>query len=308
MHKLTTCPFIKTYILELDWTINQHDFLESNISINPILCRASPISKQSGVLDEWKPPIFNVVAATSLGPILSQLPGEIRNIIYSYLLSTGHPQFLRASKALYIEGSSLMAENGIYRVNFGVPKTINYLLPNQRIVDNIRNIDICTDMSHYGEYDWMVTPPRERWLLEAFGEVGRPRGQCTATLEVYPSTTWMILAGFCRRLPLFSGFETVVVWAKVHWLEPDSSTICPTNSLMGKAKKAWQKQRKTATVPRSTFIYRFLYDYGGFLQLESYFGEGLLEEQDKNGFRVVFHPRKAHKRLTSAQQVATRGG
>ena len=300
MNTLTTSPFIKTYILELDWTMNQHDFLVPNISKHPILCKASPISKQLGVRDEWKPPLFNVVAATSLGPTLSQLPGEIRNIIYSYLLSSGHPQFLRASKALYVEGSSLMAENGVYRVNFGVFKTINYLLPNQRIVDNIRNIDICIDMDQYGDTDWIVGAPQQRWLLEAFGEVRRPRGQCSVTLEMHPWTTWKTLAGFCRQLPLFSGFETVVVRAKIHCLEPDSSIICPTKSLIGKAKKAWQKQRKTATVPRSTFIYRFLYDHGGFLQLESYFGEGVLEEQDKSGFRVVFHPRKAHKRLTSA--------
>ena len=308
MSTLTTSPFIKTYKLELDWMINQYDSFYPNVTRNTRLCRARPVCEQLGVLDEWEPPFFNVVAATSLGPTLSQLPGEVRNTIYSYLLATGHPQFLRASKALYVEGSGLMAENGVYRVSFGVPKRINYLLPSQRIVDNIRNVDICTDMSHFGGTDWMVYTPPSRWLLEAFGEPGRPRGQCSVTLDVHPSTNRTPLAGFCGYLPLFSDFETVIVRAKVNWLEPDSSTICPKKSLMGKATKTWLKQRETAAVPWSVFMYRFIYDSGGFLGLESYFGEGLLREQDESGFWMVFHPRQAQERLTLAYQAATRGG
>ena len=287
MNTLTTSPFIKTYKLEPDWEINQYDSLNPSITRNPRLCRATPVFEQLGVLDEWKPPFFNVVAASSLRPTLSQLPGEIRNIIYSYLLCTGHPQFLRASKALSAEGSGLMAENGVYRVSFGSPNRTNYLLPSQRIVDNIHNIDICTDMNH---------APQNLWLLEAFGEPGHPRAQCCVTLKIHPSTDGMLWAGFCAHLPLLSVFETVIVRAEVNWPEPDYSTICTVKDLRGKATKAWLKQRETVAVPWSVFKCRFIYDLCD-RQLKWYFGEGLLKGQDESSFRMVFHPLKAQEEL-----------
>ena len=291
MNTLTSFRSIKLYKPQFDWLINVHDSLDFNRARKPRNCGARPVVVLMRVPGE--PAFFNVVAPTSaetltgLGPTLSQLPGEIRNIIYSYLLCTGHPQFLRASKALYDEGSGLMAENGVYRVSFGSPNRTNYLLPSQRIVDNIHNIDICTDLSH---------APQNLWLLEAFGEPGRPRAQCSVTLNVHPSTDRMLWAGFCAHLPLLSVFETVVVRAEVNWPEPDSWTICTVKNLMGKATKAWLKQRETAAVPWSVFKCRFIYDLCN-RQLKWYFGEGLLKGQDESSYPMVFHPLKAQEAL-----------
>ena len=303
MNTPTTFPFIKIYKPEDDSLINVYNSLGSNITRDPRIFKTRPVFEQRRVPDGWEPAFFNVVAPTSvetltgLGRTLSQLPGEIRNIIYSYLLSTGHLHFLRASKALYVEGSGLMAEKGVYRVSFGSPTRINYLLPSQRIVDKIRNLDICTDLSYFGERGWLADGPQNRWLLEAFGEPGRPRGQCSVTLEVYSSTDRRLLAAFCRRLRIFSDFETVIVRAEVHWFEPDSSTGCPLGSLMGEAKEAWMEQCETATVPWSVFRCRYVYDLDDLVGLRRYFGEGLLKGQDESSLRMIFHPRKAQEEL-----------
>ena len=312
MNTPTNFPFIKAYNLKLDWLMNQYDSLDADIVRNARLCRVRPILVPMGVVGEVEAPFFSaaepnsIETLTGLGPFISQLPGEIRNIIYSYLLSTGHPQFLRASKAMYGEGSGLMAENGVYRMSFGTSNKINYLLPSQRIVDNIHNVDICANVSFSEGPDWMVLEPQNLWLLEAFGEPGRPRGQCSVTLDVFPTAHRLPLAGFCGHLTLFSGFETVVVRANVNWPEPDPLTGCPSDSMMDRAGKAWLEQRETAALRWSVFVCRFVYNLDELVKLKWYLGDSVLEGQDEMSFRLVFHPRMAQEKLTLAYEAATR--
>lgn len=133
-------------------------------------------------------------------------------------------------------------------MSFGSPNRINYLLPSQRIVNTICNLNIRAGMSIHERINWTLHAPQDVWLLEAFGQPGRPRSQCNVTLEVHPSTKRERLAGFCGHLALFSEFETVVVRAKVNWPEPDPLASSPVGFLWGKAAEAWLKQRKTTAV------------------------------------------------------------
>ena len=235
-----------------------------------------------------------------LGPILSQLLGEIRNIIYSYLLSTGHLQFLRASKALFAEGTGLMAENGIYRMGFGFSNRINYSLPSQRIVDTIRNLDVHVDLSYFKRHEWCVPGFPRFWILEVFGKPLFPRGQCTIFLQVDCSTPIQLVAAICQPLRLLSDFETVSVRAEIVWLEPNAWSFLFPESLMAQAAAEWLKEREATPVPWSLFKCQFFHDL---LRLSWNLGEGCLKEQDERGFRLVFHPRKALEEYGEVQQL-----
>lgn len=273
-------------------------YFHSNLKKTPQVHRVESVVQKITVLTERDIPFTvapkSVDVQRGLGPVLSQLPGEIRNKIYSYLLSTGYPQFLRASKALHIEGSGLVVKDGIYRMSFRSDNRINYSLPSQRIVDTIRNLDIRADLTYYAGWPWEIKGKPDFWLLRAFGEPGRIRGRCSVFIELGPSTSEERLAYICTPLRLLSDFETVVVQVGLGWLsEPSSLTTYPRDSLLVKMAKAWFEQRETISVPWSVFKYRYVYEH---THLTHNLGEGHLEGGHGGGFRMVFHPRKALER------------
>lgn len=275
-------------------------YFHSDLNTTAQVHRVESFVQKFTVLTE--PEILFSVAPNSvdvrrgLGPLLSQLPGEIRNDIYSYLLSTGHPQFLRASKALHIEGSYLVAKHGIYRMSFGLDNGTNYSLPSQRIVDTIRNLDIHADLTYYAAWPWVTEGKPDLWLLQAFGEPGRIRGRCSVSIQAGRSTAEKLLARICMPLRLLSDFETVVVQVDLAWLrEPSSRTNFPQGSMLVEMSTAWfEQQAKTVSVPWSVFKYTYFYEH---THLTQNLGEGRqLEGGDEGGFRLVFHPRKALER------------
>lgn len=273
-------------------------YFHSNLKKTPQVHRVESIVQKITVLTEQDIPFTvapkSVDVQRGLGPVLSQLPGEIRNKIYSYLLSTGYPQFLRASKALHIEGSGLVVKDGIYRMSFRSDNRINYPLPSQRLVDTIRNLDIRADLTYYAGWPWVTEGKPDLWLLQAFGEPGRIRGRCSVSLEMGHSTAEELLAHICMPLRLLSDFETVVVQVGLGWLsEPSSLTTYPRDSLLVKMAKAWFEQRETVSVPWSVFKYRYVYEH---THLTHNLGEGHLEGVHGGGFSLVFHPRKALER------------
>ena len=297
----TSSPVITTINVYRDDLRSLSDmigYFHSHPSNFPQVHRAERRVQKISVLAESETPLtvapMSVDMQRGLGPVLSQLPGELRNHIYSYLLSTGHPQFLRASKALYLEGSALMAKDGIYRMSFGMlPEKINYLLPSQRIVDTIHNLDIRVNLSYYGWGSWAPERCEDLWLLRVFGEPGYTRGRCSVTIEVYPSTAEYLLARFCMALRLLSDFETVVVRAEIGWLEKNSPGTAPPQSLMDEANYAWFERRETDPVPWSVFKFQYLYDH---IHLTLDLGKPRLE-QDESGLWLVFHPRKALEKV-----------
>ena len=284
---------IKTYKLDYEWVLIMMGTKLANSTDFPKIYRAGRSIENVKVPTAWETPCIeestSIHARRGLGPILSLLPGEIRNVIYSYLFATGHLQFLRASKALYVEGSSLISEHGIYRMGFGSDR-INYSLPSQRVVDTIRNLDICIDLGMFGGYFWAFEGRPDLWLFEAFGEPGFVRGQCDVSLEVYPSTTAWWAKSLCTHLQLLSDFETVIVQVKIMGVEPGPTATYPTYSMMSEVQTAWFEHRETDTVSWSVFKCQHLYRL---LRLPWNFGKECLEEQDERGFRLTFHPRKA---------------
>lgn len=234
-----------------------------------------------------------------LGPLLSQLPGEVRNHIYSYLVSTGDLKFLRASKALYIEGNGIVSKDGIFRVSLGPDDRINYSLPSQRIVDTIRNLDICADLTYFVGWPWVTDGKPDQWLLRAFGEPGRIRGRCSVSIDVGSSTSEELIAHMCMPLRLFSDFTTVIVQVDLRWFrEPRTPTILPLDSLSAKVGDIWLEQRETVATSWSVFKYKCYYEH---IHLTHNLGEGKLEGMDNGGFRQVFHPRKALERAGNAR-------
>ena len=288
----STPTTIKIYKEDINRVHGQFTSPELNPTHTPRVGRPGHIIGNINVLTQYETPF--TVEPTSVdmqkgkGPMLSKLPGEILNIIYSDLLSSGHPQFLRASKALHIEGTALVAEKGVYRMSYGHNK-INNSLSSQRIVDSIRNIDIAADLSHSGGSGWLVPGIPQIWLLQAFGEPGLVRGQCNVSFKVHSHNPALWVADISSALRLLLDFETVVVRADINWPEPDSVANHPFGSMRGRASTTWFKQCKDVRAPWSDFKCQVFFDY---LRLDWTLGMGRLEH-DEDDIRLVFHPRKA---------------
>ena len=182
-------------------------------------------------------------------------------------------------------------------MHIGNPARINCFLRDQPIVDAIRNLDIRAELRPALRRWWPENGPHWAWRIEAFGEPGRPRGQCSVTLDVYTDTDKRLLAVLCGRLRLLSDFETVVVRVTAHQYGADPSTDWYSEYLMRRAKKAWLKQRETAAVPWSVFVCQFMYNLDELVNLKWYLGEGVLKGHDESSFRLVFHPREAQAEL-----------
>lgn len=209
-----------------------------------------------------------------LGPFLLKLPGEIRNMVYSDLLSSGHPQFLRTSKAIYIEGSGLIQEKGIYRMNFGFPNSINRSLPSQRVVDTIRHLDIRANVSDIGRTPFMIQDFPDIWLLQAFGGPRIGRDVCNVSFESYPSINRICVTRVCRSLRLLSGFERVVVRVKIDSRNPVHWSDYKFHSVYGLIRAELEQ-----------------------VLGKPYFG------QDEDGLCMNFHPRKALEGLRDSPQI-----
>lgn len=239
-----------------------------------------------------------------LGPLLSKLPAELRNIIYADLLSSGHPQFLRASKATHAEGSGLVAEHGRYRMRFGFPSTTNHPLPSQRVVDAIRNLDIRADASEIGRLPLTQKEIPDLWLLQAFGGSGIVRGQCDVGFEVHPFTSNICVHRICRCLRLLSDFETVVVRVEIGGRDPVSATRKgPAKFSRGCVGAVWAVAPRDSPPPVYWSESHLEYIYGWVRkELVWFLGKGHLG-RDEVGLRLVFHPREALEGVGKGWQV-----
>ena len=280
---------------EDDWVGNKGVFLPPSLAAFFKVSRPSSIVKTVDIL---RPPEAAFIAGPApvdmqrgIGPILSQLPGEIRNMIYSHLLCNGHCQFLRASKALHEEGSALIAKNGVYRMGFtlGCLNKPNHRLPSQRIVDTIRNLDVHIDGGFQCHTPQTLGEMHDVWLLQAFGGLGRVRGRCNVLFEVHRATNALDLAVLSTLLRMLSDFETVVVRANIHWGDQFPSVNGPSNSLFVRAGAFWPRWNKIHPIPWSYFKWVYFYRT---LSLQSSLGPGRVEI-DRHGIRKIYHPRKA---------------
>ena len=158
-----------------------------------------------------------VDVATSLGTLLLKLPQEIRDMILSPLLASGHPQFLRVSKAMNTQGMSLISKYGIYRINigFGKRKTNCHQLT-QPLADTIRIIHLCVNMKSYPSQHLGGLP--ERKTLQMFTRKDPGRKSCSVTFEGAYTNNQMVAGEVLACLSTFKNFAEVTLSVNIDWL------------------------------------------------------------------------------------------
>ena len=159
----------------------------------------------------------NVDVTTSLGTLLLKLPQEIRDMILKYLLASGHPQFLRVSKALNGQGMSLISRYGIYRINigFGRRKT-NCPQLTQPLADTVRNIHFCVNMTSYPSQHLEGLP--EKRTLGMFTRKDPGRKSYSVTFEGTYINKQMVAGEVLACLMVLKEFAKVTLSTNIDWL------------------------------------------------------------------------------------------
>ena len=154
---------------------------------------------------------------TSLGTLLLKLPQEIRDMILQSLLASGHPQFLRVSKALNAQGMSLIARYGIYRINIGFGRRkINCPQLTQQLADTVRNIHFCVNMTSYPS-QYLEGLPEKR-TLGMFTRKDPGRKSCSVTFEGTYINKQMVAGEVLACLMVFKEFAKVTLSTDIDWL------------------------------------------------------------------------------------------
>lgn len=71
-------------------------------------------------------------------------------MIFGDCISSGHPEFMRASQALQKDGQPILFEQGVYRLRLGPGKDYNAQRPSHETSRQIQKFDITIDM-RFGE-------------------------------------------------------------------------------------------------------------------------------------------------------------
>ena len=195
----------RTYILE-------HVRLKMLPDVNVV--EPNPINVAAGLgplFFKLPQQIRDMIYPTGLGPFLFKLPREVRDKIYQHVLASGHTQFLRASRALKKEGTSLISQHGICRINIGFQEKTGFAQPVQQMVNTIKNLDVRIDTKYSPGYSLKDSPGSQ--LLEMFARAKfLTHRTCTVILKTYPVPQAEQEA--LNLLKHFEGFEEVTVRIK----------------------------------------------------------------------------------------------
>ena len=153
--------------------------------------------------------------AAGLGPMFLKLPREIRDIIFGRLLASGHTEFLRASKILSKEGTSLISKHGIYRTNIAFNSKANCPKLSQPVVDTVQNLHLRVNMRDYPFFGLGTFP--EKRIVEMFGNRYLCRKSCSVSLEIRYSTESMIPLDVLNFLGTVGEFEDVTLSIETDW-------------------------------------------------------------------------------------------
>ena len=158
-----------------------------------------------------------VDVAKSLGTLLLKLPQEIRDMILTPLLTSGHPQFLRASKTMNAQGMSLISKHGIYRINIGFGKRkTNCPELTQPLADTVHNIHFCVDMSSYPS-NYLEGLPKKK-ALEMFTRKDPGRKSCSVAVEGAYTNNQMVAGEVLACLLMFKELGKVTLSVNIDWL------------------------------------------------------------------------------------------
>lgn len=219
--------------------------------------------------------------AGGLGPYFSKLPRELRDQIFSDLLTAGYPQLMGVSRAMNIEGMALVYEKGVYRVNLGYGVNIhrpgflkkNCTGPIKKVAEKIRSLSIKVKVKDFSS-------PRsqdEGWLQRVEEFMGFPLMQGTCDIprccNTYAKSTFGL---FLWNLVLISRglteFETVFLH-----IDTDKFLDCEPEPTM-----RWEAERiLTFRCSSKKYLEPFLWKE--------------IVRSDKDGVQLVFHPRKVRE-------------
>ena len=209
---------------------------------------------------------------------LIRLPREIRDLVFAEPIAAGSVDFARASKALGVETSELVAKNGICRLAIGFPRHHElHHNPNipQRIADRIQNVYIRVNSGAI----LSTRPARQLALLERFQGSRVARKSCRVVFECFFDTHRMACSDVLEVVKTYTGFEEVAV------------------------KIAVENERSLKETMPSLHVCRFLRDRDDSMLmvlsiLDPVLGVGVWGREDGNTI-ITYHPRK---------HVAEKGG
>ncbi len=215
--------------------------------------------------------------ARSLGPFFSKLPREIRDKIFSELITSGNARFMSASRAMHSEGKDLIHKKGVFRINYGYSgMKRNVSSRTKKIADQIQNLLIRANMKEidhgrYQDHKAFFRP------LAPIMDSALPRGICSVYIETEVSVDHQIQYNFLWALRALTEFDTVVLRVETDPTKGYKRAECPDQTL------------STGELERAA-------DFGdGFLdlaqgELELFLGK-CFRGSDGDGLCLIFHPR-----------------
>lgn len=149
----------------------------------------------------------HVNISAGLGPYFYKLSRELRDEIFIDLLASGHPNFMRTSRAMEQEGKAWVSKAGVYRINVAFPDRAECQMPSRDTVDRIQNVNLKVN-------GWMVQLLYQN--LEHFNTITGPRPHrktCNVSLKGSPSIQ---VTSSLQRL---TAFEKVVFPIFENWTD-----------------------------------------------------------------------------------------
>lgn len=205
-----------------------------------------------------QPTAIDIENLSGTGPLLYQLPTELRSVIFGDCIASGHPQFMQASRVLLEDGQALIGREATYRMHLASKTDNNGQRPSQEMVATIQNLHVTIDMRERGS----LGPNLER--LQPFGGSHIHRGQCHVVLQVDSTLSVLAGVGIFKCLLCFGGFEKVALLVKEEHLG---------------FPNYWIMSRVYTLVE---VLPKWLYPTLGMAEITS----------KKDGFVMDFHPRK----------------
>lgn len=219
-----------------------------------------------------QPNAINVSAG--LGPMFRKLPREIRDIIFGKLLASGHPQFLRASKIMSLEGTSLISKHAVFRVNVGFGSKANCVKITQQVADTVQNLHLRVDMTQYTMFGLGEYPEGD--ILKMFSNSNICRKFCSVSFECRFTTRDLVALEVLHSLKLLKEFEEVTL--KINEITDFFGGMSYPDHLHA---RLWNEVYKK---------HRHVYLDLACQQLEPGLGTAY-RVQNREGTQLVFHPR-----------------
>lgn len=213
-----------------------------------------------------------------LGPYLYKLPRELRDQIFSHLLASGHPNFMRTSKLMEQQGRAWVAKEGICRINLGYCNGINCQKPSQQIAATIQNVNIRINNSDIATSSLDEYP--ELSLLDIFAGPTPHRKTCNVSFDFYENRYFTVGHVVLSRLQHLRGFEKVVLRIWMNWTGGITIENPSENFL---AKIPFKVNLRYRAFERARIF------------LEPHLGQADLRS-DKDGWYMVFYPRRAQEK------------